>query len=187
MNTAALQATERSGTGAEKQSLPMSRDNQENDSFVELKWRSLENFATAAMARKIGYFSIALGLAEVLMPAQLGELSGIGRSKHAFLQVLGAREIAHGVGILAKTKPTAAMMTRIGGDAVDLAFLGIAFAAKDSNKRRLIGATAAVLGVTALDIICSKRLSSHNWSRARGNPAAPSTTGQPSGRNESVM
>src|SRR6476661_5176581 len=68
---------------------------QSSDSFVELKYRSPENLATISMAKGIGYFSIALGLAEVLMPSQLGELAGISRSHRSLLPALGLREIAH--------------------------------------------------------------------------------------------
>jgi hypothetical protein len=153
-----------------------------DDNYVELKYRSVENFKTAGLAKQIGFFSIGLGLAEVLFPAQLGELTGISRRHRSVLPVLGAREIAHGLGILRSAKPTLAVQTRVGGDAIDLAFLGASFFAPDSNKRRLIGAAAAVLGVAALDVICAKRLSSENWQNAEGNPAAPTTVGQPHGR-----
>jgi hypothetical protein len=153
-----------------------------SDDFVELKYRSTENLSTAAMARGIGLFSIALGLAEVFMPSQLGELAGIARSHRTYLPALGLREIAHGLGILNSAKPTTAVWTRVGGDVLDLAYLGASFASEDSNKRRLIGATAAVLGVAALDVICAQKLSSENWRQAKGNPKAPTTIGQPSGR-----
>jgi uncharacterized membrane protein len=46
----------------------------------------------------------------------------------------------------------------VGGDLVDLASLGTAFAADDSDRKRVCTATAAVLGVTALDIACAQQL-----------------------------
>jgi len=153
-----------------------------SDNYVELKYRSTENFSTAAMAKGIGFFSIALGLAEVLMPAQLGELAGVSRSHRSFLPALGLREIAHGLGILRSAKPTAAVWTRVGGDVLDLAYLGASFISDDTNKRRLVGSTLAVLGVAALDVYCAQKLSSENWQQATGNPKAPTTIGQPSGR-----
>jgi hypothetical protein len=155
---------------------------QTSDSFVELKYRSPENLATVTMAKGIGYFSIALGLAEVLMPSQLGELAGISRSHRSFLPALGLREIAHGLGILKSAKPTTAVWTRVGGDVLDLAYLGASFISYDGNKRRLVGSTLAVLGVAALDAYCASKLSSQNWQNVQGNPNAPTTVGQPSGR-----
>lgn len=152
------------------------------DHYVELKYRSVENLATAALAKNIGLFSLALGAAEVLMPAQLGELAGVSRSHRKFLPLLGLREIAHGAAILKGDTPTAGIRSRIPGDALDLAFLGASLTSTDSNRRRLIGATAAVLGVAALDLWCAKRLETAEWSEQQGNPKAPTTVGQPSGR-----
>src|SRR5215218_1242603 len=117
----------------------------EGENFVELKYRSLENIATGKLAKGIGVFSIALGLAEILAPAQLGEMIGVSNRFRTALPVLGAREVAHGLGILASAKPTTAVWTRVGGDAIDIAYLGAAFMAKETNKRRLTGALIAVL------------------------------------------
>jgi hypothetical protein len=156
--------------------------NKQTDNFVELKYRSTKNLSTVAFARALGWFSIGLGLAEILMPRQLGELAGVGRSHRAMLPALGFREIAHGLGIMQSAKPTTAVWTRVGGDALDLAYVGASFVSDDSNKRRLIGTTIALLGVTALDILCAQRLSSQNWQQVKSNPNAPETVGQSSGR-----
>lgn len=157
------------------------------ENFVELKYRSLDNVAAAKMAKGLGVFSIALGLAEVLMPAQVGELSGISPRFRRFLPFLGAREIASGIGILSNAKPTTSVWTRVGGDAIDLAFLGSGFAASDTNKRRLLGATLAVLGVTALDLFAAQKLSAREWSEKDGNPMAPTTVGQSSARRATIV
>jgi hypothetical protein len=157
------------------------KDEQPEDSLVELKYRSVENVAAAKFAKGLGLFSIALGLAEVLASRQLGELAGLNEKHSSYLPLLGAREIAHGLGILKSTKPTAGVWTRVGGDAIDLAFLGNAFANETTNKSRLAVALAAVAGVTALDLICAKKLAKP-WTEADGNPLAPTTVGQPSAR-----
>jgi len=39
-----------------------------------------------------------------------------------------------------------------------------------------------VLGVAALDAYCASKLSSEKWQNVQGNPNAPTTVGQPSGR-----
>ena len=149
---------------------------------TELKYRSPANVGTAKMAKGIGMFSIALGLAEVLAPAKMGELIGVSDRYRTFLPLLGIREIAHGIGIMSQTKPTESVWSRVAGDALDLAFLGSAFAGKENNKRRLTGATIAVLGVTALDIMCATALSKQDWSDTDGNVMAPTTVGQSSAR-----
>jgi hypothetical protein len=155
------------------------------ENFVELKYRSLENVAESKLASGLGIFSIALGIGEVLMPTKLGELTGVDSKLRAYLPLLGAREISHGIGILAGVKPTTAVWTRVGGDAIDLAFIGAAMAAKNSNKKRLIFSTLAILGVGALDLFCAKKLAARTWSENDGNPNAPTTVGQSSARTAS--
>ena len=51
------------------------------------------------------------------------------------------------------------MWTRLGGDALDLAWLGSAAQDRDADRMRLAAAAVAVLGVAALDVICARRLS----------------------------
>src|SRR5207253_193501 len=46
----------------------------------------------------------------------------------------------------------------VGGDMMDLALLGAALSSEESDRGKVSAATAAVLGVTALDIICSQNL-----------------------------
>jgi hypothetical protein len=150
---------------------------------IELKYRSAKNLSSAKLARGLGLFSIALGLAEVLAPSRLAEMIGVGARHQKFLPALGLREIAHGVGILLQAKPTGAVWTRVGGDAIDLAFLGSAFASDETNKTRLTGATAAVLGVAALDLLCAQQLSNQNWQESDAGGITPTNVGQSSARH----
>jgi uncharacterized membrane protein len=74
---------------------------------------------------------------------------------------MGLREIAHGVAIFAQgRRPAAAVWSRVAGDALDLAALAAAAASPDSDKGRVAFATANVLAVTALDVLCAQQLSS---------------------------
>lgn len=148
---------------------------------TELKYRSAANVATGKLAKGLGYFSIGLGLMELLMPGQVGEMIGVSNRYRAFLPLLGLREMAHGAAILSQQKPTESVWSRVGGDVIDLVYLAAAFAGKENNKNRLTGATIAVLGVTALDVMCAQALSSEDWG-AGINPTAPTNVGQPSAR-----
>lgn len=125
------------------------------------------------MARGLGWFSIGLGLVEIAAPRSLAKLIGVRGDHSGLLRTLGVREVASGVGILSErgaSGPLAAWLwSRVGGDAIDLALLGTAFNLKKSNRGRLVAATAAVAGVTALDVICSQRLSRRNGA-GRGGP-----------------
>jgi hypothetical protein len=188
MNSGTQKQTEEQEFEDQNQFNQQSTDNQSGlqpDSDVdltELKYRSTANVGTAKFAKGLGMFSIALGLAELLAPAQVGELIGVSPRYRAFIPALGVREIAHGVGIMMQAKPTESVWSRVAGDAIDLAYLGAAFTGEENNKARLVGATVAVLGVTALDIMCAQALSAEQWSDADGNILAPTTVGQSSAR-----
>jgi uncharacterized membrane protein len=119
------------------------------------------------LTQSLGWFSIALGAAEVFAPRAVARVIGIDEREHTtLLRSYGLRELAAGIGILSRPKPTYWMWNRVIGDAVDLASLGKAMRAPGTDKTRLTGATIAVLGVTALDILCSIALTSES------NPAA---------------
>jgi hypothetical protein len=78
-----------------------------------------------SLARALGWFSLGLGLAQLAAPARVAQL--IGRpgdeDDQKVMRLVGAREIASGFGILAQTKPTPWLWSRVGGDAMDLALL----------------------------------------------------------------
>jgi uncharacterized membrane protein len=121
------------------------------------------------LARGLGWFSIGLGLAELLAPRGIAKISGV-RGNIGFIRTMGLREICHGIGIFAQgRRPAAAVWARVAGDALDLAALGGAFASPESSKGRLAFATANVLTVTALDILCAQQLSSNNGTTTGGN------------------
>jgi len=111
------------------------------------------------LANGLGWFSIGLGLAELLAPEKVGQAIGV-KNHHSLLRTLGARELASGVAILAQEKPREALWSRVAGDAIDLGLLGSALRSEGADQQRVIGAIAAVAGVTALDVYCSLQLSS---------------------------
>jgi uncharacterized membrane protein len=108
-----------------------------------------------ALEKGLGWFSIGLGVTQLVAPRRLSRLVGI--NEHPVLmRMLGVREIMSGVGILVDRR-TPWLWSRVAGDAMDLALLGTAFASDDSEKTNLIAATSAVAAVTALDTFTSIR------------------------------
>jgi uncharacterized membrane protein len=113
------------------------------------------------LTQSLGWFSVALGAAELFAPQVVARAIGIDEEEHTtLLRSYGVRELAAGVGILTRPKPTYWMWNRVIGDTIDLASLGMALRSPDTDKPRLMAATIAVLGVTALDIMCSVALTS---------------------------
>ena len=115
-----------------------------------------------SLADFLGYFSIGLGLAELLAPSVMSRVVGIKRPderSRATMRLMGLREIGHGLGILSNQQPAKAVWSRVAGDALDLALLGRTMANPENDRGRALFATANVLAVAALDVMCARQLS----------------------------
>ena len=110
------------------------------------------------LARGLGWFSIALGVAQILAPRRLGRTLGVG-DHPTLMRLIGLRELTCGVGILTQRNPSDWLWARVGGDLMDIALLGVAFASDEAEPSRIAAATAAVAGVTRMDLNCSQQLS----------------------------
>jgi uncharacterized membrane protein len=139
----------------------------DEESWGRQAWPERERAAFAAprkgdyvvgLAQALGWFSLGLGLAELAVPGRLSRLIGVRKGTTLLLQALGAREIASGVGILTGRRTPRWVWSRVAGDLVDLALLGAALGDRRSTRSRVAAATAAVAGVTALDVVTAKRL-----------------------------
>jgi uncharacterized membrane protein len=122
--------------------------------------RSLRE-AAERRAKGLGVFSLGLGLAQVIAPRGVARLIGLpdNQRSRTVLTLIGMRELASGIGLLARPGSASWAWTRVVGDAMDLALLGDAFTNKDAEPTRLVAATAAVLGVAALDTASAAHLS----------------------------
>ncbi|MDB4887039.1 MAG: cyclase/dehydrase [Gemmatimonadetes bacterium] len=121
-----------------------------------------------SLADFLGYFSIGLGLAQVLAPTGMSKVCGIADAEGnaPLMRLMGMREISHGVAILSKQQPEKAVWSRVAGDARDRALRGQALANRDNHRGRTLFATANVLAVTALDVMCAKTLSMQPQTKA---------------------
>jgi uncharacterized membrane protein len=126
----------------------------------QLERTVLDKVSAERLARGLGWFSVGLGLAELLLPGVVARLAG-GHGKHTgLIRLYGLRELASGTMIFSQgRRPAAGVWSRVAGDAIDLATLGVAFLTPSTNKAGVTFAAANVLGVTALDVICAQELS----------------------------
>jgi uncharacterized membrane protein len=113
-----------------------------------------------SLAQGLGWFSIGLGVAQIVAPRRVARLIGVNDSdKHTgLMRAVGVREIAAGIGLLSDPKPTGFAVARVAGDIMDLAMLGSALSSPRNDRGKTALATAAVLGVGALDVLCSEQL-----------------------------
>ncbi|MBS4150204.1 transcriptional regulator [Pseudomonadota bacterium DY0742] len=136
------------------------------------------NHSARSLARGLGWFSIGLGVVQLLAPRQVSHFIGMPGSE-TVVRACGIREIATGVGILLSDDPRPWIYGRIGGDALDLAGLGWSIERGDQPASAALAA-GAVAGITALDVSCAKGLDAEreptiewDYSDRSGFPAPP--------------
>ena len=112
------------------------------------------------MASLLGWFSIGLGMAQVVAPDFMHRLVGVneGSRDNAVMRTMGMREVGHGIAILATPQPAKAVWSRVGGDVLDLVMLGRLLADRRNDRTRVLGATLSVLGIAALDYYTARQL-----------------------------
>ena len=121
---------------------------------------ALDRTSANMLAQGLGWFSLGLGTAELLAPQAVARFLGM-RDGTTLIQSYGLREIAAGVGLLTAKNAKPWMVSRVGGDVIDIATLAATFG-KDNPKKANVALTlAAVLGVTAADIVCTQSLQRH--------------------------
>jgi hypothetical protein len=119
-----------------------------------------------SMARGLGWFSLGLGVAEMLAPRALTRGLGM-EGNEQLVQAYGLREIATGIGILSSARPAPWIWARVGGDALDMATLATGLRSDNPKKENVEIALAAVAGVTALDFVCGASLARHAGPKPR--------------------
>lgn len=119
---------------------------------------------TDRVARGLGWFSLALGVAEIVAPGKFARAFGL-EGRERLLQAYGGREIGAGIWALSDT-PAPAIWSRVAGDFVDLATLAAGIRDGDEEQRRNAWiALAAVAGITAVDILTASSLTAEQSER----------------------
>jgi len=111
------------------------------------------------VARGLGWFSIGLGLSEILAGREIGRTLGM-EDRTWLLRAFGVREIASGVTILSQDVPRMGVWSRVFGDALDLATLVAAYREDNPKRDNVAVAIGAIAGIAWVDYWCAKRLHS---------------------------
>jgi hypothetical protein len=109
------------------------------------------------LARGLGWFSIGLGLTELIAASRLARTFGLERSE-TLIRAFGVRELGAGMATLS-TEKKAGLWSRVVGDAMDLMTLLTALDSPPRQKTNVKLALLAVAGVTAFDVIGALALS----------------------------
>lgn len=132
--------------------------------------RILHERALERRAVGLGWFSIGLGLADLLAPRQVARLIGADdddATTRAVLMGVGVRELACGVGLLSKVRPALWAWARLAGDVMDFALLGYIWSTHPVSRDQVIGAGGTVLGAAWADAQAAYQLT-----KARVEPLA---------------
>lgn len=111
-----------------------------------------------ALIKGLGWFSIGLGLLELLRPRPAARMVGL-HGRERLLQAYGLREIATGAGLLLAKDPTPWLWARVAGDVTDAAT--VALNIKDGNPaaRRASWSLLLLTAATVLDGVWAVRAS----------------------------
>ena len=142
---------------------------------------SSSSSSAEALARGLGYFSVGLGLIELLAPRTLARWLGM-RGSERILAGYGVLEMAAGVGLLSSQNLSPWLWGRVAGDALDLGTLMMGLGRNNPRRANVVTAVLAVAGVTALDVLAAQALSARpegasaparDYSARRGMPRPP--------------
>jgi len=116
----------------------------------EIPWKKV--------ATGLAVFGLVVGAAALFAPGTVAKVTDEPPRKK-FLHFFGASEIVAGIAILVARRASPGLWARVAGDALDLGALALSFLSPQASKTRLAISTAAVAGVTALDVVAARRLS----------------------------
>jgi uncharacterized membrane protein len=125
----------------------------------------------ARRARGLGWFSLGLGIAQLMAPRKVARFIGVRDDEHTchILQTVGVREISSGVAILTNTESAGPVWMRVIGDVMDIGLLGRAMQSEHTERDRVVAATVAVAGITMIDALSAAQLGTANDGRNGGN------------------
>lgn len=113
--------------------------------------RSSANSQARNLAIGLGWFSLALGITELLRPRAVKQQTGA-PAPSPLVQAYGAREIGSGLAILLSPNPNPMVWTRVAGDLLDLATLAPGLMPGNRRQANAAASFASVLLITALDV-----------------------------------
>lgn len=102
--------------------------------------------------RWLGWFSLGWGMAHLLAPRKLAAASGLPDTSMNVIRAVGVRELSSAMGLLSQPQAAPWVWSRVAGDALDLALLGVAARHPHARRRQLALAATAVAGIAAVDL-----------------------------------
>lgn len=140
---------------------------QQKQSSMESRRPSLST-PQSSISAPFGWFSIALGITQVLAPRWIAQRSGLPAQRRSAIRLVGLRELATGAFILSRPSSSAGPWARVAGDLINLALLRRRYGGTRANNR-IQRSRLVVSAVTAADLACALSLAASR----RGGATAP--------------
>jgi hypothetical protein len=106
------------------------------------------------LGKALGWFSLGLGLVELLAPHRITQALGM-QGQEALVRAYGAREISSGI-LSLSTEKNLGLWSRVGGDGMDIATLLTALRDDNPKVQNVTTALVLVAGITLLDIMAAQ-------------------------------
>jgi hypothetical protein len=106
------------------------------------------------LGKVLGWFSLGLGLIELLAPHRITRALGM-EGQEALVRAYGAREIGSGM-LSLSTEKNLGLWSRVGGDGLDIATLLTALRDDNPKVQNVTTALALVAGITLLDLMAAQ-------------------------------
>jgi hypothetical protein len=135
--------------------------------------------AVDRLGKGLGWFSIALGAAELVAPKRITRALGM-EGKEAIVRAYGARELASGVLSLSPDKQIG-LWSRVAGDGLDAAMLMTGLRDDNPKRQNVEIAMLMVAGITLLDIVCAQGTSNRHSRNNGGRRMYRDRSGFPRG------
>lgn len=111
------------------------------------------------VATGLGWFSAALGAAQVAAPGRVNRLAGLpdtGTTRR-LQRAVGVRELTAAGGLFSPMRPAGWMWARVAGDALDIALAASALGSGRADRRRVAATVAGLGGIAAADALVASR------------------------------
>ena len=104
------------------------------------------------LALTLGWLSLGLGIASLMMPRAMSNTAGL-VLRDDWMRAIGVREIISGAGIVLRPDKPQWLWSRVAGDLMDFGLM--AFAPRQQRGKRINAISAALAGITVLDLLAA--------------------------------
>jgi hypothetical protein len=131
------------------------------------------------LAKALGWFSLGLGLIELLAPHRVTRALGM-EGDEGLVRVYGAREIGSGI-LSLSTEKNLGLWSRVGGDGLDIATLLTALDDYNPKKLNVAAAIVMVAGIALLDVVAAQGTTARHSRNSSDRNIYRNRTGFPRG------